>query len=96
MITFHVARDKLSLELFRCTPVRSIAFVKTHKTGSSTITNILNRFADLRELNVALPAMGDVRFAWPRKFHWSHVDLLRLDGQPANVLANHARYVLDL
>lgn len=75
-----------------CTPQSNVVFIKTHKTASSTVTNILNRYADLRELTVALPSMGDSRFAWPRKFHWSSVDLLRLHDQPANMLTNHARY----
>ncbi len=67
-------------------------FLKTHKTASSTVTNILNRFADLRELVIALPAGGTNRFMWPNKFHWTSVDLLRLDGEMAHVLCNHARY----
>ena len=67
-------------------------FLKTHKTGSSTITNILNRYADLRELRVALPAIGLFRFRWPLPFHWSAVDLWRMNGETANVLCNHARY----
>ena len=75
-----------------CRPVENIAFIKTHKTGGSTITNIVNRFADLRELVVALPAAGDYRFQWPSKFHWTFADLLRLDGETANILGNHARY----
>jgi len=80
--------------VFRCTAHHNIVFIKTHKTGSTTVTNILNRYADLRDSNVVLPGMGHMRFSWPRKFHWSSVDLLRLDGQPGNVLCNHARYVL--
>lgn len=87
--------DEEFLKKPECVPQKNIAFIKTHKTASSTVTNILNRYADLRELTVALPAMGDIRFTWPRKFHWSNVDMMRLDGQPANILANHARYHRD-
>lgn len=72
--------------------MKSILFIKTHKTGSSTITNILNRYGDLRELTIALPAGGDYRFQWPSRFRWTYVDLLRLDGETANILCNHARY----
>eukprot|EP00794_Sanderia_malayensis_P015007 gene15007-16556_t len=75
-----------------CKPVDRVVFLKTHKTGSSTITNILNRFADLRELLVALPIGGVNRFMWPNPFHWTSVDLLRLNGETANILCNHARY----
>ena len=69
-----------------------MVFLKTHKTGSSTITNILNRYADLRELRVALPALGFYRFRWPMPFNWAAVDLWRMNGETANVLRNHARY----
>lgn len=32
------------------------------------------------------------RFRWPVPFHWSSVDLWRLDGDTPGVLCNHARY----
>uniref|UniRef100_A0A7M5UEF6 Galactosylceramide sulfotransferase-like n=2 Tax=Clytia hemisphaerica TaxID=252671 RepID=A0A7M5UEF6_9CNID len=75
-----------------CKPRQNIVFIKTHKTGSTTVTNILNRYGDLRDLNMVLPMADQMRFSWPRMFHWSNVDLLRLDGQPGNILCNHARY----
>ena len=80
------------LFIHSCQPVENILFVKTHKTAGSTVTNIINRFADLRELLVALPVGGTYRFMWPRKFHWTATDILRLDGETANALSNHARY----
>lgn len=76
----------------RCTPHKSVAFLKTHKTGSSTLTNILNRYADLRELSIALPREHLYRFGWPGYFNWRNVDMFRLNGQPAHILCNHARY----
>ena len=33
----------------------NVVFMKTHKTGSSTITSIFNRFADINQLEIALP-----------------------------------------
>ena len=84
--------DQNSLFLNSCKPHNNIAFLKTHKTGSSTLTNILNRYADLRELKVALPKQALYRFGWPGYFHWNNVDLRILNGEPANVLCNHARY----
>ncbi|PFX26117.1 Galactose-3-O-sulfotransferase 3 [Stylophora pistillata] len=83
----QVQYDELS-----CTPQKSIAFLKTHKTGSSTLTNILNRYADLRELSIALPREHLYRFGWPGYFSWRSVDMFRLNGQPAHILCNHARY----
>ncbi|XP_067051347.1 galactosylceramide sulfotransferase-like isoform X2 [Acropora muricata] len=82
----------LSYDEMKCQPHNKIAFLKTHKTGSSTLTNILNRYADLNELIIALPRQSLYRFGWPGYFRWSSVDLLRLNGQPASILCNHARY----
>lgn len=39
----------------KCTEEHDIVFLKVHKTGSSTIANILQRFGYLRNLNFALP-----------------------------------------
>lgn len=34
-----------------CSPTNHVLFLKTHKTGSSTITNILNRYGDKKKLD---------------------------------------------
>ena len=73
-------------------PSRNVLFLKTHYTGGDALTNILNRFADLRNLLVALPTDGLSSFYWPSKFHWRYLDLKRLEGNLPNVLCNHARY----
>ena len=62
-------------------------FVKTHKTGSSTITNILNRYGDKHNLVFALPPHGQNGLNWP----WS----MRVDvpeGVQPNILCHHGRY----
>lgn len=65
-------------------------FLKTHKTGSSTLTNILNRYADNRELNVVLPAQDEVfAFYWPHQFQLNFVAPLK---NLPNILCNHARF----
>ncbi len=38
-----------------CQPTTKVAFAKTHKTGSSTVQNILLRFGAKHDLNFALP-----------------------------------------
>ncbi|XP_069157380.1 galactosylceramide sulfotransferase isoform X3 [Procambarus clarkii] len=38
-----------------CRPRRHLVFLKTHKCGSSTIQNVLMRYADAHNLSVALP-----------------------------------------
>ncbi|XP_066932720.1 galactose-3-O-sulfotransferase 2-like [Clytia hemisphaerica] len=73
-----------------CDPTLHVLFLKTHKTGSSTITNILNRFAEMNNLTTLLPRHKDsYHFLWPNKFRFSAV--ADTFTRP-NILANHARY----
>ena len=58
-------------------------FLKTHKTGGSTIVNILFRYGDSRNLTFAL---GAGHIAWPQRFRISQV--LRFYRQP-NILCSH-------
>ena len=88
----QISLPPFPISLHSCAPQQNVLFLKTHKTGSSTLTNILNRYADLRELTIALPALGWNRFRWPAAFHWRSVDRYLLNGQSANILSNHARY----
>jgi len=68
----------------------AVLFLKTHKTGSSTITNILNRYADKNDLKVLLPeGQKYYSFDWPNKFRLNSA--VNSFGRP-NILANHARY----
>ena len=76
----------------KCAPLRQVLFLKTHFTGSDVVANILNRFADLRGLRIALPSGGLSTFYWPSRFHWKYVDIMLLDGILPNILCNHARY----
>ena len=64
-------------------------FLKTHKTGSSTITNILNRFAERHNLTVALPMDGFYHFLWPLPFQ---ADFVQNRVPRPNILSNHARF----
>ena len=54
-------------ELGQCKPSNNVVFAKTHKTGGTTITNMLLRHAEKQKLNVALPV----------EYHWE------LAGYPA-------------
>jgi len=81
----------------KCTkPIRNVAFIKTHHTGSDVVTNILNRYADLNYLNVALPSDGLPTFFWPMRFQWKHIDITMLNGSLPNIISNHARYNNDV
>jgi len=43
----------------KCEKVKKVAYLKTHKCASTTVQNILLRFALENELNVVLPASGN-------------------------------------
>ena len=64
--------------------------MKTHKTGSSTISTTFLRYADEKHLKVALPIFTHI-FHEVRPFH--HRMVLSVgDMKQFDVLANHARY----
>ncbi|CAL1546724.1 unnamed protein product, partial [Lymnaea stagnalis] len=80
-----------------CSPAPNITFVKTHKTGSSTVANILMRYGIVNDLNFALPnkkwnspffnyisRAGEVmskEYVYPLP-----------EGEEYNILFNHAIY----
>ena len=84
-----------------CRPKQRIVFVKTHKTGSSTITTMLQRYGYRRDLNFALPSTSHV-FPQTVKFNPLFVYQNNLRDKNGalvwqalggfHVLVNHARY----
>lgn len=71
-------------------PVHHIYFLKTHKTASSTVTNILIRYGDTRNLAFVLPRQILTPFNWPQRFHLDNAYPL-YSGEP-NILCSHARH----
>ncbi|XP_075056630.1 galactose-3-O-sulfotransferase 2-like [Mixophyes fleayi] len=51
-----------------CQPHTHVFFLKTHKTGSSTIMNILFRFGESHNLTFALPTYKAAQFYYPYSF----------------------------
>ena len=45
-----------------CTPVDHVVFLKTHKTASTTVAGIFDRYTLKHHLNLALPPAGELRF----------------------------------
>ncbi|XP_077814285.1 galactose-3-O-sulfotransferase 2 isoform X4 [Macaca mulatta] len=74
-------------------PVTNIMFLKTHKTASSTVLNILYRFAETHNLSVALPAGLHVHLGYPRLFLARYVEGVELQ-QHFNIMCNHLRFNL--
>ncbi|KAM4708898.1 galactosylceramide sulfotransferase isoform 2-T3 [Discoglossus pictus] len=65
-------------------------FMKTHKTGSSTILNILFRYGQKHHLRFAFPR-GRNDFDYPGYFHRYQVEGYR-SGACFNIICNHMRY----
>ncbi|XP_078365226.1 galactosylceramide sulfotransferase-like isoform X1 [Oculina patagonica] len=88
---FHSDKQSRNVTPSPCKPVNDILFLKTHKTGSSTVTNILNRYGDTRSLVFALPAsQKSYSLHWPHPFTQGAV--ARAYWKAPNILCNHARY----
>ena len=69
----------------------NVVFVKTHKTGSTTVQNILLRYADQHNLFVGLPLNGRNVFYKKdgSKFHKSYV---QPSNHEINILCHHMRF----
>ncbi|XP_067329127.1 galactosylceramide sulfotransferase-like [Anolis sagrei] len=74
----------------RCLPKQDIMFMKTHKTGSSTILNIFLRFGEKHHLKFAFPN-GRNNFYYPSFFDRSQVRDYH-PGMCFNIICNHMRF----
>lgn len=74
----------------KCSPKENIMFMKTHKTASSTILNILLRFGEKHRLKFAFPD-GRNDFFYPSPFLCSQVKDYR-PGDCFNIVCNHMRF----
>uniref|UniRef100_A0A1A8KW54 Galactose-3-O-sulfotransferase 1 n=1 Tax=Nothobranchius kuhntae TaxID=321403 RepID=A0A1A8KW54_NOTKU len=73
-----------------CPPKVDIMFMKTHKTASSTLLNILFRFGEKHRLKFAFPD-GRNDFFYPSLFQRSQVKDYR-PGMCFNIVCNHMRF----
>ncbi|KAF7229950.1 galactose-3-O-sulfotransferase 3-like [Nothobranchius furzeri] len=68
----------------------NVAFLKTHKTASSTMQNILFRFAEFNNLTMALPKPNcGHQFCYP---HFFSTEFVHPQTQQPNMIANHMRF----
>ncbi|XP_072311573.1 galactosylceramide sulfotransferase isoform X2 [Eucyclogobius newberryi] len=74
----------------KCSPKMNIMFMKTHKTASSTILNILFRFGEKHKLRFAFPD-GRNDFFYPSPFTCSQVKDYK-PGDCFNIVCNHMRF----
>ncbi|XP_051900499.1 galactose-3-O-sulfotransferase 2-like [Pristis pectinata] len=76
-----------------CKPRRHVVFLKTHKTASSTILNILYRYGEARNLTFALPFFDHL--GYPQLFKARYVkDFERNPSKEYNIICNHMRFNL--
>nr|KAF6494962.1 galactose-3-O-sulfotransferase 2 [Rousettus aegyptiacus] len=75
-------------------PVTNIMFLKTHKTASSTVLNVLFRFAETHNLSVALPAGARFHLGYPWLFLARYVEGAERDGswRRFNIMCSHLRF----
>ncbi|XP_043925888.1 galactose-3-O-sulfotransferase 2-like [Protopterus annectens] len=75
-----------------CQPKTHVMFLKTHKTGSSTVQNIIFRYAERENLSLALPKNRFTHLLnYPRNFSADFVKQTAT-GQKFDILANHMRF----
>ncbi|XP_029473183.1 galactose-3-O-sulfotransferase 2-like [Rhinatrema bivittatum] len=85
---FHL----LNATLTDCQPVTNVMFLKTHKTGSSVVLNILFRFAENNHLMVALPAGKGFHLGHPGPFRAKQVEGFDTMAHKYNIMCNHLRF----
>lgn len=76
----------------RCQPHRNVVFLKTHKCASSSIQNVLMRYATQHNLTVVLPRHGNY-MGYPQRFQASYaVPLPSAFGSEYNIFTHHTRW----
>ncbi|XP_078343837.1 galactosylceramide sulfotransferase-like isoform X4 [Oculina patagonica] len=72
----------------KCSPAQHVLFLKTHKAGSSTVSNIFFRYGDAHSLSFVLGS--DTLIGWPTRFRLGQA--MAFDGTRPNFLASHTRF----
>ncbi|XP_076592207.1 galactose-3-O-sulfotransferase 2-like isoform X2 [Chaetodon auriga] len=76
-----------------CHPKSHIVFLKTHKTASSTILNILYRYGESRNLTFALPLNKQSQLFYPFFFASHFVEgFSSRRGREFHIMCNHMRF----
>ncbi|KAM4876257.1 galactose-3-O-sulfotransferase 4-like, partial [Sylvia borin] len=75
-----------------CQPHSHVLFLKTHKTGGSSVVNLLSRYGESRQLRFALPHR--YQFGYPAPFRAERVRGFRPGGGAFDLLCHHMRFHL--
>ncbi|CAH1787560.1 unnamed protein product [Owenia fusiformis] len=89
--------EKISLDNKRRgdKPLNSIYFLKTHKTGSTTLQSILMRYGDTRNLSFAFKEKNH-ELGWPRVFHKNIPIKLKAPHSRYDIICQHLRHSDDV
>ncbi|XP_026152347.1 galactose-3-O-sulfotransferase 2 [Mastacembelus armatus] len=83
----------LHIEKTTCRPKSHIVFLKTHKTASSTILNILYRYGESRNLTFALPLNKHSQLFYPFFFASHFVEgVSSRSVREFHIMCNHMRF----
>ncbi|PIK57633.1 putative galactosylceramide sulfotransferase isoform X2 [Apostichopus japonicus] len=75
----------------KCSPIQRIVFLKTHKTASTTMASVFERYGYYRNLTFAVGKRHVLSFEY--KFSRGNVmKFPKMKGKPFDMLTNHARY----
>ncbi|NXL78008.1 G3ST4 sulfotransferase, partial [Leptocoma aspasia] len=75
-----------------CRPRSHVVFLKTHKTGGSSLVNILSRYGESRQLRFALPHR--YQFGYPSPFRAERVRGFSPGGRKFDIICHHMRFHL--
>ncbi|XP_019645064.1 PREDICTED: galactose-3-O-sulfotransferase 2-like [Branchiostoma belcheri] len=76
----------------RCRPHHNVAFIKVHRSGSSTVQNIFLRYAYDHDLVVGLPRMPESPWVGCRSVIKSSDVMELAEGVKWNIFAHHSTY----
>ena len=77
-----------------CSPTEDIVFAKVHKTGSSTVQNILLRYGERHDLKFVLPPRGH-HLGYPNYFDKT-THMMHSKEDVYNIFCHHARFSPDV
>ncbi|XP_077205183.1 galactose-3-O-sulfotransferase 2 isoform X2 [Paroedura picta] len=89
---FIKLQPSLAQNITPCLPTMNVMFLKTHKTASSTVLNILFRFSEKHNLTVAFARGSEIHLGYPSLFKAAFVEEFNTIGQSFNIMCNHLRF----
>uniref|UniRef100_A0A8U8BKV2 Uncharacterized protein n=1 Tax=Geospiza parvula TaxID=87175 RepID=A0A8U8BKV2_GEOPR len=86
-------KDRVAPPAAPCRPRSHVVFLKTHKTGGSSVLNLLSRYGESRRLRFALPRR--YQFGYPAPFRAERVRGFSAGGRKFDIICHHMRFNLS-